>query len=270
MPEVHWCQPSSKWSSNVFFMIRYVKDFFKARASIIRRAEALCKFAMRFQIHRAGAHCKFAMSLHNCHCTMQICNAVGQEHIANLQCHCKSVTNLQCKFVKVRCTRSALVSAGQKLSSNLFFMIRYVKDFIKATASIIRRAEAHCKFAVQLQIHRARAHCKFAMPLHNANLQCRLAGAQCKFAMPLQISSKFAMQVCEGQMCPKCTGVRRAENCHQTYFLLYVTLKTLSRRELEEFVWQEHIANLQCRRAGAHCKFAMPLQISCKFGNARV
>lgn len=24
---------------------------------------------------------------------------------------------------------------------------------------------------------------------------------------------------------------------------------------------QDHIANLQCRRAGAHCKFAMPLQI---------
>ena len=78
-------------------------------------------------------------------------------------------------------------------------MIRYAKDFIKARASRIRWAEILCKFAIRFQTHRAEAHCTFAMPL--------------------QIHYTFAMQVCDGQMCPKCTGVRRAENSHQTYVL---------------------------------------------------
>ena len=208
-----------------------------------------------------------------CHCTMQICNAVGQEHIANLQCHCKSVRNLQCKVVSARSQSAIGVSRTENGHQTYFFMIRYVNDFIKARASRIRRAEAHCKFAMPLQIHRAWAHCNFAMPLHNANVQSSLAGALCKFAMPLHISYNFAMLVCECQTCHTCTGVSRAENCYQTYSLWYVTLKTLSRRELQEFVGQKffanlqsdfkligqkHIAHLQC-----HCKSITHLQ--CKF-----
>ena len=250
-----------QWVCNGLRTAEYVFKKPSGRSSLqICNAIANSSVRSTLQICNAIAQCKFAMQ--SGRSTLQICNAIANPlEICNAR--------LWVPDLKVQS-----VSAGQKMViKRIFFMIRYVNDFIKARASRIRRAEAHCKFAMPLQIHRAWAHCNFAMPLHNANVQSSLAGALCKFAMPLHISYNFAMLVCECQTCHTCTGVSRAENCYQTYSLWYVTLKTLSRRELQEFVGQKffanlqsdfkligqkHIAHLQC-----HCKSITHLQ--CKF-----